>query len=67
MLPLLLPAIASGAALSFARAMREYGSVLLISGDLRRTTVSSVQIFQKIQNYDTSARRPWPRCSLMIA
>jgi sulfate/thiosulfate transport system permease protein len=51
-LPLLLPAIASGAALSFARAMGEYGSVLLISGGRNNTTVSSMQIFQKIQNYD---------------
>jgi sulfate transport system permease protein len=51
-LPLLLPAIASGAALSFARAMGEYGSVLLISGGLSSTTVSSMQIFQKIENYD---------------
>jgi len=51
-LPLLLPAIASGAALSFARAMGEYGSVLLISGGLSSTTVSSMEIFQKIENYD---------------
>lgn len=51
-LPLLLPAIASGAALSFARAMGEYGSVLLISGGRTSATVSSMQIFQRIQNYD---------------
>ncbi len=51
-LPLLLPAIASGAALAFARAMGEYGSVLLISGGRIGTTVSSMQIFQKIQNFD---------------
>jgi sulfate/thiosulfate transport system permease protein len=51
-LPLLLPAIASGAALAFARAMGEYGSVLLISGGRTGTTVSSMQIFQKIQNFD---------------
>jgi sulfate transport system permease protein len=51
-LPLLFPAIASGAALAFARAMGEYGSVLLISGGRTTTTVSSMQIFQKIQNFD---------------
>ncbi|MGH8861332.1 MAG: sulfate ABC transporter permease subunit CysT [Jatrophihabitantaceae bacterium] len=51
-LPVLLPAIASGAALAFARAMGEYGSVLLISGGRTSTTVSSMQIFQKIQNFD---------------
>jgi sulfate transport system permease protein len=51
-LPLLLPAVASGAALSFARAMGEYGSVLLISGGLDRTRVSSMYAYQQIQNYD---------------
>ena len=51
-LPLLLPAIASGAALAFARAMGEYGSVLLISGGLSRTRVSSMYAYQQIQNYD---------------
>jgi sulfate/thiosulfate transport system permease protein len=51
-LPLLLPAIASGAALSFARAMGEYGSVLLISGGRASTTVASMYTYQKIENYD---------------
>ncbi len=51
-LPLLLPAIASGAALAFARAMGEYGSVLLISGGLPRAQVSSMYAFQQIQNFN---------------
>jgi sulfate transport system permease protein len=51
-LPLLLPAIASGAALAFARAMGEYGSVLLISGGRNDTQVASMLIFQKIENFD---------------
>ncbi|MDT4932168.1 MAG: sulfate/thiosulfate transport system permease protein, partial [Pseudonocardiales bacterium] len=51
-LPVLLPAIASGTALAFARAMGEYGSVLLISGGLNRTRVSSMYAFQQIQNFD---------------
>jgi sulfate transport system permease protein len=54
-LPLLLPAIASGAALAFARAMGEYGSVLLISGGLSRTRVSSMYAYQKIENFDFAA------------
>lgn len=54
-LPLLLPAIASGATLAFARAMGEYGSVLLISGGLDSTRVSSMYAFQQIQNYDFQA------------
>jgi sulfate/thiosulfate transport system permease protein len=51
-LPLLLPAIASGAGLAFARAMGEYGSVLLISGGLNSTRVASMYAFQLIQNSD---------------
>lgn len=51
-LPALLPAIASGAALSFARAMGEYGSVLLICGGVNRARVSSLYTYQQIQNYD---------------
>jgi sulfate transport system permease protein len=51
-LPMLLPAIASGAALAFARAMGEYGSVLLIGAGLDRTKVSSILIFGNIQAFD---------------
>jgi sulfate transport system permease protein len=51
-LPVLLPAIVSGTALAFARAMGEYGSVLLISGGLNRTKVSSMYVFQQIENFD---------------
>lgn len=54
-LPLLAPAIASGAALAFARAVGEYGSVLLISAGLNRTEVSSMYAYQMIQNYDFTA------------
>jgi sulfate transport system permease protein len=48
-LPNLLPAILSGSALSFARAMGEFGAVILISGGLPRTQVASMQIFTQIQ------------------
>lgn len=51
-LPLLLPAIASGAGLGFARAMGEYGSVLLISGGLDHTQVTSLYAYGRIQSYD---------------
>lgn len=51
-LPVILPAIVSGTALAFARAMGEYGSVLLISGGVNRARVSSMYAFQQIQNYD---------------
>jgi len=51
-LPLLLPAIASGAGLGFARAMGEYGTVLLLSGGLDKAQVSSQYAYGQIQNYD---------------
>ncbi|MDM7855885.1 sulfate ABC transporter permease subunit CysT [Cellulomonas alba] len=51
-LPPLFPAIASGAALAFARAMGEYGSVLLISGGLAKTQVSSMYAYGLYEAYD---------------
>jgi sulfate transport system permease protein len=51
-LPPLVPAIAAGAALAFARAMGEYGSVLLISGGLDKTQVSSMYAFSLYESYD---------------
>jgi sulfate transport system permease protein len=51
-LPAILPAIASGTALAFARAMGEYGSVLLISGGVLHAEVSSMYAFKQIQNFD---------------
>jgi sulfate transport system permease protein len=49
--PNLLPAILSGVALAFARAIGEFGSVVLISGNLPyRTEVASVYIFGQIEN-----------------
>jgi sulfate transport system permease protein len=49
-LPAIAPAVASGAALGFGRAMGEYGSVLLISGGLPGTSVASQYVFARIQN-----------------
>ena len=50
-LPSLTPAIAAGAALSFARAVSEYGSLVLLSGNLPfQTEVTSVRILSSIEN-----------------
>jgi sulfate/thiosulfate transport system permease protein len=50
-LPNLAPAIISGVALSFARAVGEFGSVVLISGNLPfKTEVGSVYVFNQIEN-----------------
>lgn len=50
-LPSLAPAIAAGAALSFARAVGEYGSLVLFSGNLPfESEVASVRIIGAIEN-----------------
>jgi len=50
-LPSLVPAIFSGAALAFARAVGEFGSVVLISGNVPfDTQVSSVFVYKQIES-----------------
>jgi sulfate transport system permease protein len=49
--PAIAPAVVSGAALSFARAVGEFGSIVLISGALPfKTELASVYIFGQIQS-----------------
>jgi sulfate/thiosulfate transport system permease protein len=51
--PNLLPAVLSGIALAFARAIGEFGAVVLISGNLPfETEVASVNIFGRIESGD---------------
>jgi sulfate transport system permease protein len=50
-LPSLIPAIAAGATLSFARGVSEYGSLVLLSGNIPyQTEVTSVRILSSIEN-----------------
>jgi sulfate transport system permease protein len=52
----LLPAILSGVALAYARAVGEFGAVVLISGNVPfETEVSSVYIFGRVQSQDPGA------------
>jgi sulfate transport system permease protein len=54
-LPNLLPAILSGGGLAFARAIGEFGSVVLISGNRPfHTEVASVLIAGRVENGDSS-------------
>jgi sulfate transport system permease protein len=54
--PNIFPAILSGVALAFARAVGEFGSIVLISGNLPfRTEVASVYIFGRIESGDPQA------------
>lgn len=53
--PNLLPGILSGVALAFARAVGEFGSIVLITGNLPfKTEVSSVYIFGQLESGNTS-------------
>ena len=63
--PNLLPAILSGVALAFARAIGEFGSVVLISGNLPfKTEVASVYIFGQIESRRRARARP--RCRVVL-
>lgn len=54
-LPNLLPAILSGTALSFARSVGEFGSIVLITGNVPfKTEVASVYIYGQIQSDNVS-------------
>jgi sulfate transport system permease protein len=51
--PAILPGILSGVALAFAKAVGEFGSLVIITGNLPfRTEVSSVYIFGRIESGD---------------
>jgi sulfate transport system permease protein len=51
--PNILPAILSGVALAFARAVGEFGAVVLLSGNLPfKTEVASVYVFGRIESGD---------------
>jgi sulfate transport system permease protein len=51
-----MPAILSGAALSFGKAVGEFGSVVLISGNIPfDTEVAAVNIFKSIESDDQAA------------
>jgi sulfate transport system permease protein len=52
-LPGILPAVLSGVALAFARAIGEFGAVVLVSGNLPfKTEVASVYVFGRIESGD---------------
>lgn len=67
-LPALVPAIAAGAALSFARGISEYGSLVLLSGNLpNRTEVASVRVLTYIENGDQGAAAAVASILLVVA
>lgn len=60
-LPLIAPAVASGASLAFARALGEYGSLVLISSNIpKKTQVASALVYGKLEdatNPETSTQQ----------
>jgi sulfate/thiosulfate transport system permease protein len=51
--PSILPALLTGFALAFARALGEYGSVVFISGNMPlKTEITSLLILTKLEQYD---------------
>ena len=67
-LPTVTPAVVSGAALSFARALGEFGSVILISVNLiGRTQVSSSYILKMIESQETVSAAAVATLLLVVA
>jgi sulfate transport system permease protein len=67
-LPAIVPAIAAGAALSFARAISEYGSLVLISGSLPyRTEAVSVRVLTFIEGGDRTSAAALATIMLAVA
>lgn len=67
-LPSLAPAITAGAALSFARAIGEYGSLVLLSGNLAlKTEVTSVRMLTYIENGDLASAAAVATILLVVA
>jgi sulfate transport system permease protein len=66
--PNLLPALLSGVALAFARAIGEFGAVILIAGNLPfKTEVASLYVFQRIQSDDTTGASALALLMLVIS
>jgi sulfate transport system permease protein len=67
-LPNLIPAISAGTALAFARAISEFGSTVLISGNLPfKTQVAAVHIFGQIETDNTTGAAAVATVLLVIA
>jgi sulfate/thiosulfate transport system permease protein len=67
-LPTLAPAIFAGATLSFARAISEYGSLVLLSGNLpNRTEVASVRVYSAIEGGNQQSAAAVATILLLVA
>ncbi len=63
-----MPSIAAGAALSFARGISEYGSLVLLSGNLpNHTEVVSVRVLTYIENGNQASAAAAATLMLIVA
>jgi len=54
-LPIVLPALLTGFALAFARAVGEYGSIVFISGNIPMVSeIAPLMIVTKLEQYETA-------------
>ena len=68
LLPSLVPAIAAGASMSFARGISEYGSLVLLSGNLPfKTEVASVRVVSYIENGEQASAAVVASVLLVVA
>jgi sulfate transport system permease protein len=52
-MPTILPAVLTGAALSFSRAIGEFGSIVIVSGNIPyKTQVASVYVYGELESYN---------------
>jgi sulfate/thiosulfate transport system permease protein len=66
--PHLLPALLSGVALAFARAIGEFGAVILIAGNLPfKTEVASLYVFQRFNSDDSTGAAALAMLLLVIS
>ena len=67
-LPNLVPAILAGTALSFARAISEFGSTVLITGNIpNKTEVAAVHIYSQIQSDNVAGAAALSTVLLLVA
>ena len=67
-LPSLVPAITAGAALAFARAIAEYGSLVLLSGSLPfKTQVASVRVLAYLEGGNRAGAATVATILLLVA
>lgn len=67
-LPGIWPALLTGTALAFARALGEYGSVVFISGNMpMRTEITPLLIITKLEQYDYAGATAIATVSLVIS